>query len=238
MNPLIKRVAHYADVGPKHFEGLINLPHKIEVRKAGQEIVSEGDVIDFVFIIESGWAIRFDLLDDGRRQILNFMLPGDCFDMMSLTNAKSDHSVSAATDLTLRRLKASDFLSSIKQEPALAAAFWWVAVQEEAILREQIIRVGRRSAKERVGHLILELNRRMAATTGKLENFLYLPVPQSLLADALGLSVVHISRTLTKLKAEQLISTDHNGIQILDRPRLEKTSNFDSKYLHMEKLTF
>ncbi|CAM3743067.1 Crp/Fnr family transcriptional regulator [Litorimonas haliclonae] len=238
MNPLIKRVAHYADVGPKHFEGLINLPHKIEVRKAGQEIVSEGDVVDFVFIIQSGWAIRFDLLDDGRRQILNFMLPGDCFDMMSLTNAKSDHNVSAATDLTLRRLKASDFLTAIKQEPALATAFWWVAVQEESILREQIIRVGRRSAKERVGHLILELNRRMAATTGKLENFLYLPVPQSLLADALGLSVVHISRTLTKLKADQLISTDHNGIQILDRPRLEKISNFDSQYLHLEKLTF
>lgn len=238
MNPLIQRVSHYADVGPDHFEGLVNLPHKIEVRKAGQEIVSEGEVVDFVFIIESGWAIRFDLLDDGRRQILNFMLPGDCFDMMSLTNAQSDHSVSAATDLTLRRLKASDFLTAIRQAPALAAAFWWVAVQEEAILREQIIRVGRRSAKERVGHLILELNRRVAATSGKLDNFLYLPVPQSLLADMLGLSVVHISRTLTKLKAEKLIRTGHDGIQILDRERLERISNFDSRYLHMERLKF
>jgi len=238
MNPLINRVAHYADVGIERFEGLISLPHKIEFRKAGQEIVSEGEVVDFVFIIESGWAIRFDLLDDGRRQILNFMLPGDCFDMMSLTSAKSDHSVSAATDVTLRRLKASDFLSAIRNEPALAAAFWWVAVQEEAILREQIIRVGRRSAKERVGHLVLELNRRVAASSGKLESFLYLPVPQSLLADALGLSVVHISRTLTKLKAENLIRTSHDGIQILDRERLEQVSNFDSRYLHLEKLKF
>lgn len=238
MNPLIKRVAHYADIGPRHFEGLIDLPHKIEVHKAGQEIVSEGETVDFVFIIESGWAIRFDLLEDGRRQILNFMLPGDCFDMMSLTSAQSDHSVSAATNLTLRRLKASDFLTAIRQEPSLAAAFWWVAVQEEAILREQIIRVGRRSAKERVGHLILELNRRVAATTGKLDNFLYLPVPQSLLADMLGLSVVHISRTLTKLKAEKLIRTTSDGVQILDRERLEEVSNFDSRYLHLEKLKF
>ena len=166
------------------------------------------------------------------------MLPGDCFDMMSLTNAESDHSVSAATNLTLRRLKATDFLTAIRQEPSLAAAFWWVAVQEEAILREQIIRVGRRSAKERVGHLILELNRRVAATSGKLENFLYLPVPQSLLADMLGLSVVHISRTLTKLKAEKLIRTTSDGVQILDRERLERVSNFDSRYLHLEKLKF
>lgn len=238
MNPLIKRIAHYADVDSRHFEGLINLPHKIEVHESGREIVSEGETVDFVFIIESGWAIRFDLLEDGRRQILNFMLPGDCFDMMSLTSAQSDHSVSAATNLTLRRLKASDFLSAIRQEPSLAAAFWWVAVQEESILREQIIRVGRRSAKERVGHLILELNRRVAATSGKLENFLYLPVPQSLLADMLGLSVVHISRTLTKLKAEKLISTTSDGVQILDRERLEKISNFDSRYLHLEKLKF
>ena len=79
---------------------------------------------------------------------------------------------------------------------------------------------------------------RVAATSGKLENFLYLPVPQSLLADMLGLSVVHISRTLTKLKAEKLIRTTSDGVQILDRERLEQVSNFDSRYLHLEKLKF
>jgi len=81
---------------------------------------------------------------------------------------------------TLRRVKSDDFLRIIAKSPQLATSFWWAAIQEEAILREQIIRVGRRSARERVGHLILELNRRISAVTGELENYLYLPVPQAL----------------------------------------------------------
>ena len=176
------------------------------------------------------------MLDDGRRQILNFMLPGDCFDLMSLNKARSDHSVSAASNVTLRRIRADDFLQMISHKPQLATSFWWTAIQEEAILREQIIRVGRRSARERVGHLILELNRRISAITGEIDNHLNLPVPQAYMADALGLSVVHISRTLSRLKSDGLIKTGNEGIQILDREKLAEICDFNSRYLRLEKL--
>ncbi len=238
MKPLMSRVGHYVDLSENDFENLLNLPHRIETRRPGEEIVAVGDVIDFVFVVESGWAIRYRILDDGRRQIVNFMLPGACFDMMSMAYAKADHAVSAATEVKLRRIRSSDFLKAISAQPRLATAFWWVAIQEEAILREQIIRIGRRSAKERVAHLLLELNRRIAAVEGQLTNFINLPFPQALFADALGLSVVHVSRTLTKLKAEGFITTKQGGIEILEREKMADMCDFDSRYLHLERLKF
>lgn len=236
MDTFVNRINQYVDVDRRYFDDLDRLPHRIETRQAGQEIVREGERVDFVFVIEEGWAIRFRMLEDGRRQILNFMLPGDCFDLMSLNKARSDHSVLAATDVSLRRIKSDLFLNTVAKNPNLATSFWWAAIQEEAILREQIIRVGRRSAKERLGHLILELNRRVAAVTGQWDDHLRMPVPQSVLADALGLSVVHISRSLTRLKSDGLIKVTSAGFEILDREALSEMCDFDSRYLHLDKL--
>ena len=236
MKALENRMSNYVDVNWLDMKLLRELPHKIEIRRPGEDIVTVGEVSDSVFVIEKGWAMRYRILDDGRRQILNFMLPGDCFDLMSLTAAKSDHSVVAATEVELRRIETHSFVAAISKSPKLAMAFWWVAIQEQAILREQIIRVGRRSASERVGHMILELNRRLAFSMGEETNFVSLPVPQALLADALGLSVVHISRTFSKLRSKGFIATGPEGIEILRREELAKLSDFDNRYLHMEKL--
>ena len=236
MDSFIKRINHYVQVDPSSFDDITRLPFKAEKRYAGQEIVVEGEKIDFVFVIESGWAIRYRMLEDGRRQILNFMLPGDCFDLMAINKAKSDHSVSAASEVTLRRINADTFLRTVSNNPRLATSFWWAAIQEESILREQIIRVGRRSARERTAHLILELNRRVATVTGRLDDYLSFPVAQSLLADALGLSVVHVSRTLSALKSEGYIRMSHQGIEIMRREAMAEMCDFDSRYLHLEKL--
>ena len=236
MTPLLKRLAHYSDVNTTCLDQIESLPHRIESRDPGDEIVTEGDRIDYVFFIESGWAIRYRLIDDGRRQILNFMLPGDCFDLMSVTNAASDHNVAAATSVTIRRIKSEDFLRVIAGNAALAASFWWVAIHEESILREQIVRNGRRNARERVGHMILELNRRISMSTGMPSDEVEIPVRQSLLADALGLSPVHVSRTISVLKRAGLISQTPSGFKILDRAFLSKISDFDPRYLRTQKL--
>lgn len=238
MDMIINRLSHYAEIGPQQFQTLSNLSHRIESRAAGLDIVTKGEVVNFVFIIESGWAIRYRLLDDGRRQIMNFMLPGDCFDMMSLTKAASDHSVSAASEVVLRRIKANDFFTAIQGDNHLSMAFWWVATQEEAILREQIVRNGRMSAKERLGNLILELNRRLSVSTGRQDNSVFIPITQTHLADALGLSSVHISRSLSKLVREGYIAQESWGIQILRREALVEMAEFDDRYLHTPKLSF
>jgi len=176
MEALKRRIKHYSVIENNGFESLENLPHRIETRRPGSDIVS------------------------------------------------------------LRRLSFTDFIRTISREPHLATSFWWASIQEEAILREQIIRVGRRSAKERVAHLLLELNRRVAAIDGELKDFLSLPIPQTLIADALGLSVVHISRTMSKLKYDGMIETTSEGVRILQRDQLIKLSDFDNGYLHLERL--
>lgn len=236
MNALYHRIRQYVDSDTLAIDKLAELDHRLENRMPGETIVAEGERADFVFVIERGWAVRNRLLDDGRRQILNFMLPGDCFDLMSLTQAKSDHAVNAATHVSLRRISSKDFMGAIASQPALATAFWWVAIQEDSILREQIIRVGRRSATERLAHLFLELNRRQIIVTGDETDFLDLPISQSLLADALGLSVVHVSRTLAKLRNKGFVKTSPFGIEILDRERLSALADFDSRYLRATKL--
>lgn len=238
METLTRRVRHYVDIEPDNFADLQTLSYKLETFRTGEDIVRMGDVVKSVFVIEQGWAIRYRRLEDGRRQILNFMLPGDCFDMMAVTGATADHSVAAATKLQLRRVNARDFLDAIRRNETLATAFWWSVVQEEAILREQIVRVGRRSARERVAHLLLELNRRVAAIEGKLSDVIDLPFPQALLGDALGLSVVHISRTLSWLRSEGLIGTTVDGIEIRDRERLVRLADFNTSYLHLDRLSF
>lgn len=234
---LTRRVRHYVDIGPDSFSELETLSYRMETYRTGEDIIRVGETVDHVFVVEQGWAIRYRRLEDGRRQILNFMLPGDCFDMMAVTSATADHNVAAATKLTLRRVAAKDFLSTIQRNNVLATAFWWSVIQEEAILREQIVRVGRRSARERVSHLLLELNRRIAAVEGELKDVIDLPFPQALLGDALGLSVVHISRTLSWLRSEGLISTAPEGIAIRDRARLTQLADFNTDYLHLDRLT-
>lgn len=227
MEKFVRRMKRYVDIGDADLEPLLDLDHKTVDFAAGKTIVALNEPVDKIYIVTSGWSLRARYLDDGRRQIINFQLPGDYFDLMSLVGARSDHTISAATDSTLRIYDGQEYLRAIQQSPRLAAAFWWVTVQEETILRQQIVRIGRMSAKERIANFILELNRRQNIADGDRDDFVPLPVPQAFLADALGLSVVHISRSLTSLKARDLVQTSRRGIEIIDRDRLVELAEYD-----------
>ena len=228
MDKFVRRVKHYVDIKDEDLKVLFNLPHTTQTFASGQTIVSLNEPIEKLYIVESGWSLRARYLDDGRRQIVNFHLPGDYFDLMSLVGARSDHTVSAATDVKIRVFKGRDFLDAIQTSPHLASAFWWVTVQEETILRQQIVRIGRMSARERIANFILELDRRQSICEGFQDDFVPLPVPQAFLADALGLSIVHISRSLTTLKAQDLLKTNRRGIEIIDRAGLMELAEYNS----------
>ncbi|GLQ21163.1 Crp/Fnr family transcriptional regulator [Algimonas porphyrae] len=227
MEQFVRRIKHYVDVGDADLHVLKNLRSTTEVYQPGQTIVSLNEPVDKLYIVTEGWVLRARYLDDGRRQIINFLLPGDYFDLMSIVGARSDHSIVAATTVRLTVFDAQDFLRATQGSHRLASAFWWVTVQEETILRQQIVRVGRLSARERIANFILELNRRQAISSGRHEDFVPLPVPQAFLADALGLSIVHVSRSLTSLKSKDLLQTSRKGIEILDRQRLIELAEYN-----------
>jgi CRP-like cAMP-binding protein len=227
MDRFIRRMQHYVEISESDLAPLVELRHHTETYKSGQTIVALSEPMEKLYIPLEGWSIRSRYLDDGRRQIINFQLPGDYFDLMSIVGARSDHTITAAMDTKLRVYDGDAFLRAIQRSPKLASAFWWVTVQEETILRQQIVRIGRMNARERIANFILELNRRQTIAEGKPSDFVPLPVPQALMADALGLSVVHISRSLTQMRMQRLLSTSRRGIEILDRDAMINLAEFD-----------
>ena len=231
MDAMLKKLRSYADVGSDDADWFVSLPHRILKVEARREIVRAGDIVSNVFIVESGWAIRFRLLDDGRRQIVNFMLPGDCFDLQAVMHAAADHAVASVTPMRLRVTTSHRFLEAVGSNARMAAAFWWSAIQEESILREQIVRIGRRTARERIAHLMLELHRRLTLAGVARDETMSLPITRDMIADALGLSPIHVSRTLSRLRAEGLLDATRNRACILDREGLAEAADFDPAYL-------
>lgn len=232
-----RRLGQYVTISDEAWTEFDALERQEQHFLPGDDLVHAGDEIRNVFIIQEGWAIRYRLLEDGRRQIVNFMLPGDVFDLQSLADLKADHSVTAITHCRVSVIPSALFVSMLKQSARLASAFWWSAVQEESILREQIVRIGRRSARERIGHLLLELHRRFVGATGEEADRLTVPLTRTDIADALGLTPVHVSRTMSAMRRAGLIAEHRGGeITILDRERLAKLSLFDTDYLHLKKL--
>lgn len=237
MQALIARISGYAPLDETEFFPLRRAAVE-QVRKArGEVVISAGEPLTHVFVISKGWAIRYRALNDGRRQIVNLMLPGDCFDLQALIATNSDHSVEALTSVELLRMRNDEFLRTLTASARLATAFWWAAVQEESILREQIVRLGRRSGRERLAHMLLELRRRLLLAGTNVGDTLSLPMSREVLADLLGLSSVHVSRSIGALRQMGLIRTTNGTIQLLDIDRLGELAQFDASYLHVPQLS-
>ena len=230
MEHLIRRMKHFVELGDADFAPLRDLQSHARSYDAGQVLVSFDEVVDEIFVVEEGWALRTRFLPDGRRQVINLMLAGDYFDLMSLVGAKSDHSVRAATDIRLRIFKGEDFMRAIRSSARLTAAFWWVTVREEASLRHQIVRIGRMNAQERIANFIMEISHRQDIASGTRSEYVALPLPQSVLADALGLSIVHVSRSLTALKSRGLLQADRRGVTILDHAAMVELAGFATSH--------
>jgi len=236
MEQFSRRLSQYVSAADVVTDAISGLDASQRQYASGRDIISSGQETGHIFIVLEGWAIRYRTVQDGRRQIVNFMLPGDIFDLHALGDLKADHSVAALDRLTAQFFKADDFLDILRREPVVATAFWWAAVQEESILREQILRIGRLSARERIGQLLLELQQRLDAVQGTQGTPLRMPVTRADIADALGLTPVHVSRTLTALKRMGLIEEARASLSILDRAELARLSQFDPDYLHIRRL--
>ena len=156
------------------------------------------------------------------------------FDLQAFIADEADHSIAAITNVTVLAIPSSAVVDLFSQPNNVGLAFWWATLQEEAILREQIVRNGRRSATERVAHLLLELHRRALVIGHGDESEFRLPVSQVLIADALGLSYVHVSRVLTKLVNDGLIERRKDLITIIDRGKLIEICDFSPGYLHLD----
>ncbi len=181
----------------------------------GATILVEGMHSAHLFTVLSGWAFRYKLLPDGRRQIMNYVLPGDLIGLQGSLMGEMDHSVEALTPVTLCLFERSRLERLFERHASLAYDLTWIAAHEERILDEHLLSVGRRTALERTAYLVSFLHQR-ARSSGMNGGRRIIPITQQHVADTLGLSLVHTNKTLRKLADRTLMRWQDRGCEILD----------------------
>jgi CRP-like cAMP-binding protein len=200
---------------------------------AGEDLIREGDPVDHVRIVLSGWLCRYKALEDGRRQIVNFILPGETCDAYAYLLSIMDHSIATLTPVVYAEVKRAQFEALVAHDPSLAEAFWRETLLNGAIQREWTTNLGRRLAFERVAHLLCEIYERLRPVGLIDGNSCSLPVTQTDLADATGLSVVHLNRTLQELRGSGLILLRERTLTITNLEALKSAALFSPNYLHV-----
>jgi CRP-like cAMP-binding protein len=193
---------------------------------AGAEIIHTGDESSDIYTLYSGWAFRFKMLSDGRRQILNFLMPGDLVGLQAAMFDAAQHSIEALTDVELCALPRRKVWTFFGEMPGLAYDVAWLGSREESHVDENLTSAGRRTAAERTAALIVMLYKRAKALGLVTEDTFDFPLTQQHIADALGLSLVHTNKTLARLRRMGMF-TQVNGSLTLANPRvLERVAQY------------
>ncbi|GEP04456.1 Crp/Fnr family transcriptional regulator [Methylobacterium oxalidis] len=232
---LVRRLESIATLSDEERQAILSLPARTRVLKAGHDIVREGDKPSHCCLILSGWAYRYKLIDQGRRQIFSFHIPGDIPDLQSLHIHTMDHSAATLTESTLAFLPHENLLDLTTRFPSLAAILWRETLIDAAIFREWMVGMGRRTAFERIAHLFCELYLKLQAVGLAQSYRCALPITQIDLGDALGLTNVHVNRVLKEMREQGLITLRGGTLVIESWDELIGACGFDPTYLHLEK---
>ncbi|MCE8010542.1 Crp/Fnr family transcriptional regulator [Halomonas desiderata] len=213
---------------------LQQLPILLKGLKADQEIVGIGERPAQSCLILEGFTCAYKLSHLGKRQIMALHVPGDMPDLQSLHLAVMDMSIASISSCTVGFIQHEDLRRLCEQHPRLTAAFWRETLVDASIYREWLLNVGQRSAYTRMAHLVCEILIRLKAV-GLVEKWSFQwPITQEKLADALGITAVHVSRTLQALRADGLIRIEKTQVSVPDWERLKEAGEFDPLYLHLQ----
>jgi CRP-like cAMP-binding protein len=211
-------------------QGVVSRTRVIEPH---QDIVSEGGRTSECNLVIDGFAAEYLVLPDGSRQIMSFRIAGDFCGLESLLTKTVDHDVAALARTTVAVIPHEPLLQLAKRHPPILFALWQDTLLDAATNRAWIANIGRRSALARIAHLLCELCLRLRASGLARGGSFELPLTQTDVGDATGLSVVHVNRTLQKLRADGLISWRGNRLVVVDQQRLEAAGGFASNYLKL-----
>jgi CRP-like cAMP-binding protein len=210
------------------------LPYTLRTLEPASYIVREATPPTQCCVLVSGFAYRQKLTGDGARQIIALLLPGDAVDFQNLFLDVADHSVQMLTRGDVAFVPRADLQVLARTNAAVSHAILVKMLVEASIFREWTLNVGRRNAHTRLAHLLCELGMRLDAL-GLAEDYGYhLPMTQEDLADALGLTPVHVNRTLKALSAKGLIARERRRVSFPDWERLRNVGDFNGRYLHLE----
>ncbi len=204
-------------------------PRKIAARR---DLIREGDRPGPVFVMLEGWACRYKILPSGTRQVLAFLMPGDCCDLHIGLLAEMDHSIQTITPALVATIDRVEMDAIMDTHRNVAKAMYIAQLVDEGTMRSWITSMGRRTSAERVAHLMCELYLRARNIGLTSEARFALPLSQILLADALGMTPVHLNRVLKELRLSGAMALQRGNLLVTNPDKLVQIAGFDENYLH------
>jgi CRP-like cAMP-binding protein len=234
--PLIDKLGSYLPLSSVEIEFLRDLHGRKRRFGRRRDIIAQGRPYRSIFILCSGFVCRYRILPGGKRQVLNLVLPGDLIGFPTCFFENAINSLSSLTEVAVATVPFQAFYDLFARFPRVAVALYWCSAHEAAIYSEHLINIGRRSAYERLAHLILELLMRLHAVGLAKELSYSLPLTQELIADVLGLSGPHVSRMLRSLREEGLVTIEGHRLTVVDVESLTLLAGFEGDYLARSRI--
>lgn len=233
--PLIDKLDRYVPLTIEERDALRHLARNTRMHKRGTDLIREGEKPVSVFLLLEGWAFRYKHLEDGSRQIMAYLIPGDLCDIRIFLFEEMDHSIGLLSDAKVVKIPAIEMLDLLDRFPRIERGLLWATLVDEATLREWLLNVGQRDALRRISHLFCELCVRLRVVNLVDQNDTFvMPLTQNQLADTTGMTTVHVNRSLQRLRKDGLIATNERMLTILDFERLAKLAGFNDVYLHID----
>ena len=233
-SPLVRKLENFTKLSDEQSRDIESAVTEVRDYGPREDIISHGDKPNHVHLMIDGWAGRYKLLPEGDRQIMAFLIPGDLCDVQVALLPAMDHAIAALSPCKVGFIPLPTISALMGRGDALSRALWWSTLMDEATLREWLVTLGRRPADKRVAHLICEMSLRCRAVGLSTDDSFEMPLNQEQLADTMGLSSVHVSRTLQELRNTGLISIERRHIVLKDLKGLMKFADFDPLYLHQQ----
>ncbi|WP_423604421.1 Crp/Fnr family transcriptional regulator [Sphingomonas sp. MS122] len=234
--PLVRKLESRVTLYDEDRAAILALPFRLQTTERETYLVREGEQPERACMLLSGFAFRQKVTSQGMRQIISLHIPGDFVDLQGVLLNLADHNVQALTRCEFAIVARNDIRALACTRPMVGLAMWTDTLIDASIFREWVVNVGRRDAMTRIAHLLCELARRMEAA-GLADRLRYeMPMSQEQLADATGLTPVHVNRMLRDLDRSGLIVRNHRTIVIRDWEGLSELADFNENYLHLDQL--
>jgi CRP-like cAMP-binding protein len=234
VNPLIRKLEQFAGLSDEDKRLVDDAARDVRRLEARQDIIREGERPDEVHLLLEGWAARYKVLPGGERAIMAYLIPGDLCDIHIALLDRMDHSIGTLSPAKVAYIPRERIEALMGRGDDLARALTWSMLVDEAILREWLVTLGHRPADKRVAHLICEMMLRSKAVGLTDDDSFDLPLTQEELADTMGITPVHMNRTLQALRRSDLITTRGKRVIVRDAERLMAFADFNPNYLHQE----
>jgi CRP-like cAMP-binding protein len=232
LDPFVAKLQTHARLSDEEVDALFSLQVSERVCDPGTFLFREGTPAEYCCVVLSGFTCRHKIAGNGNRQILAVHMKGDGVDLQNALLRLADHNIQALTRVTAAMIPAASVMRLIDRYPGIARAMWIETLMDSSIQREWMMNVGRRDARARIAHLLCELGYRQEMAGIAPRDFYWLPLTQEQLADATGLTSVHVNRVLGGLRSEGVLSARARQVQVPDWSRLAAIGDFRTTYLH------